>query len=77
MGDDEQDGNSISADDDSLISGREADRVEVGVYIEALCPDSARFILYDLADSHFPKDLWDIVDMKYYFWVRLESLSTV
>ena len=47
------------------------------MYIEALCPDSARFILYDLADSHFPKDLWDIVDMKYYFWVRLESLSTV
>lgn len=70
VGDDEQD---TETSEDSLISGREAARVEVGVYIEALCPDSARFIIYDLADAHFPKDLWDIVEMQYYFWVRVYS----
>lgn len=74
VGEDEQEDIVVSTDLDTLISGREADRVEVGVYIEAMCPDSARFIIYDLADSHFPKDLWDIVDMKYYLWVRVNSL---
>jgi hypothetical protein len=71
VGDDEQENLAMNSD---FITGREADRVEVGVYIEALCPDSARFIVYDLADAHFPKDLWDIVDMKYYFWVRCHVL---
>lgn len=73
VGDDDQDNMVTSEEDDSLMPGREADRVEVGVYIEALCPDSGRFIMYDLADAHFPKDLWDIVNMKYYMWVRVFS----
>eukprot|EP00892_Ulva_mutabilis_P000698 jgi/Ulvmu1/10629/UM066_0008.1 len=46
----------------------ETPRVSVRVYVEALCPDSARFVVYDLASNHFPSSLWDIVDINYIFW---------
>lgn len=48
----------------------EVPRVSVRVYVEALCPDSARFVVYDLAGDRFPSSLWDIIDINYIFWVR-------
>lgn len=51
------------------VDSVEIPRVSVRVYVEALCPDSARFVVYDLASDRFPSRLWDIVDINYIFWV--------
>lgn len=57
-------------DANDVDSTAEVRRVSVRVYVEALCPDSARFVVYDLASDRFPSSLWDIVDINYIFWVR-------
>lgn len=44
--------------------------VEVSVFLETLCPDSARFIVHDLAPPLFPDDLWQVVDARFVLWVR-------
>lgn len=59
--------------DQDILSTPETPRVSVRVYVEALCPDSARFVVYDLASDRFPSSLWDIVDINYIFWVRFHS----
>lgn len=65
-------GSSIHDLDDNDVNSRvEVPRVSVRVYVEALCPDSARFVVYDLASDRFPSSLWDIVDISYIFWVRI------
>lgn len=45
-------------------------RVKVDVYMEMMCPDTARFFVHDLGPERFPDQLWDIVELHLVPWVR-------